>query len=783
MMGRGVVAAAVAAVVAATVLPGPSVQAGMVSNQRADACSDVQLVFARGSGQGLNDKQFVRFRDQLVERLDGSGATIDVHELGSGGYSHQYPAVPVANVWDGNALGGKVTGGMAGDYGNSVWEGVFEYTELMVDLYQRCPTTKVVAAGFSQGAQVVGQAYSAWGSDPAANNIRSMVAFNALFGDPKLYLPEGEGLDFWKFEPPACRGEDHSPWRRVIAECTVDDGSLGARKPYLPAGWEQRTGLWCALDDFVCGASENPTSTENHTYYEEGGDIDAGAREAAERLRDLLPEKVADKIDVGWNIIGTGTTGLDVMFVLDSTGSMSDQLEAAKEYASQMGDVITALRGRVALVEYRDAGDEFTSRLLTPLTDDLEQFRAALAPIRADGGGDTPEALLSALMTGFNGLEWRPGATKAAVVLTDADYHDPDLVTGVTTAEVAARALEIDPVNVYPVTSSYSPQLEALAEATSGRVIRDDGDTVAALEEALTTIEQRPVVLLALSEYVSRPGVPVTFDASASYATQGYVVSYEWDFDGDGAFESTTTVPTVQHVYDDVFEGQMQVRVTDSEGGFANHSVPVRILTPAQAEERFSRPGAPGRVTVKSLTKKHTSVKVAWTAGSGDVTAYEIKVGDVVLGRTAASRRDITLTKLARNLPSSVTVTSVGKNGRGVGRTATLKSVTRTKAKAPRKLRAGKRARLRVRVVNQALNEVRGHGLTRKELGRVKVVVKRVGKGARPVRRTVRLTPTASGQVRVRTPRLAAGRYRVTVTYSGSSLFFASKATRRIRVR
>ncbi len=52
---------------------------------------------------------------------------------------------------------------------------------------------------------------------------------------------------------------------------------------------------------------------------------------------------------------------------------------------------------------------------------------------------------MHALTTTFNGLTWRPGATKAAIVLTDADYHDPDLVDGSTSASVAKRSLEIDP--------------------------------------------------------------------------------------------------------------------------------------------------------------------------------------------------------------------------------------------------------------------------------------------------------------------------------------------------
>ena len=86
-------------------------------------------------------------------------------------------------------------------------------------------------------------------------------------------------------------------------------------------------------------------------------------------------------------------------------------------------------------------GDPFVAAIRSPLSDDIGQFALALAPLSAGGGGDTPEALLSALMTTLNGLNWRDGATKAAVVLTDAGFHKPDVANGWTLGQVATRAL------------------------------------------------------------------------------------------------------------------------------------------------------------------------------------------------------------------------------------------------------------------------------------------------------------------------------------------------------
>lgn len=85
-----------------------------------------------------------------------------------------------------------------------------------------------------------------------------------------------------------------------------------------------------------------------------------------------------------------GTTGGDVVFFLDTTGSMEDDIDAAREFARNEADRIWALDGRVGLVQYRDAGDDVPAEIVTPLTTDLGAFRAGLDRLDACGGGDDP---------------------------------------------------------------------------------------------------------------------------------------------------------------------------------------------------------------------------------------------------------------------------------------------------------------------------------------------------------------------------------------------------------
>ncbi|MCC6831937.1 MAG: PKD domain-containing protein [Thermoleophilia bacterium] len=62
---------------------------------------------------------------------------------------------------------------------------------------------------------------------------------------------------------------------------------------------------------------------------------------------------------------------------------------------------------------------------------------------------------------------------------------------------------------------------------------------------------------------VLRGGVLVSFDASASNDPDGTIVRYEWDLDGDGTFEKTTTTPTISRRYTQPGTIRTRVRVTD----------------------------------------------------------------------------------------------------------------------------------------------------------------------------------------------------------------------------
>jgi PKD repeat protein len=82
------------------------------------------------------------------------------------------------------------------------------------------------------------------------------------------------------------------------------------------------------------------------------------------------------------------------------------------------------------------------------------------------------------------------------------------------------------------------------------------------------------------------PPLTVKFDASASADPDGAVVSYDWDFDGDGTFEfNSGGDPTASHSYDVPGDYAARVQVTDDAGVSANASLaaPLHVIAPPVA--------------------------------------------------------------------------------------------------------------------------------------------------------------------------------------------------------
>jgi Mg-chelatase subunit ChlD len=144
-----------------------------------------------------------------------------------------------------------------------------------------------------------------------------------------------------------------------------------------------------------------------------------------------------------------GRATVELLFVLDTTGSMGGMLEGAKSKIWGIVNDVLQQQGqggatvRVGLVAYRDRGDAYVTRV-TPLTENLDAVYAQLMGLKAQGGGDGPEDVRSAMAEGLRLGGWSaPGARTSQVMFLvgDAPPHDDyrNMPATDTSARNAAR--------------------------------------------------------------------------------------------------------------------------------------------------------------------------------------------------------------------------------------------------------------------------------------------------------------------------------------------------------
>ena len=169
---------------------------------------------------------------------------------------------------------------------------------------------------------------------------------------------------------------------------------------------------------------------------------------------------------------------VEVVFVLDSTGSMGGLIEGAKQKIWSIANSIVAQKPtpevRFGLVSYRDKGDEYITKKFD-LTDDIDAVFKNLQSFRADGGGDTPESVNRALDEAVNTMSWAvdKGTTKIIFLVGDCpphmDYQD-DVKYPVTCLQAARGNIIINTVQCGN-DGSTTPIWQEIAKLAEGAYI------------------------------------------------------------------------------------------------------------------------------------------------------------------------------------------------------------------------------------------------------------------------------------------------------------------------
>ena len=454
------------------------------------SCKDLRIVFARGSGAPReNNADYQAFKNSIENLISDSGISYEFIDL-------DYPAIGVGFNNLNVVLGAVISGGEGNEFGESVKAGAANLARMIND---GCTDTKYVLGGYSQGAMVIIK---------ALKEIRpERIIYAATFGDPKIYLPEGEGI-----MPAACRGENLSPYRMYVPDCMAYKGLLGAYIPYVADEYLNKVGTWCNKRDIFCSSR---FSINDHVSYESTGLYEDAAK--------VIYLKIADAFGIDKRVVSPH----DTVFLIDATWSMEELIDKYKSEAARLAKETLDSGGRVALFAYHDL-DDFIDSLVEycdfESCNSIETFESKLGEIVTEYGGDLPESLLSASFHLMKSLNWKLGSTKSLVVLTDAGYHAPDR-DGTTFDAVVKLSKEIDPVNFYVITNEeVADEYVDLTSATGGKIETDFGrlnlltDYIMERSDALPRVEEIPEEVPAL-EILSESYYADT--ATVNYSTDG----------------------------------------------------------------------------------------------------------------------------------------------------------------------------------------------------------------------------------------------------------------------
>jgi hypothetical protein len=170
---------------------------------------------------------------------------------------------------------------------------------------------------------------------------------------------------------------------------------------------------------------------------------------------------------------------IEVCFVLDTTGSMVELIDGAKQkiwsITSQMATAKPAPQIKLGLIGFRDHGDEYVTKAFD-LTDDLDDVYGHLIAFQAAGGGDIPESVNQALNEAVTKMSWSKDRSTLKVIFLvgDAPPHMDylDDVKYPETAQLAARSdIIINTIQAGAIAQT-TPFWQEIASKADGQFVR-----------------------------------------------------------------------------------------------------------------------------------------------------------------------------------------------------------------------------------------------------------------------------------------------------------------------
>lgn len=561
-----------------------------------DDCKDISLVFSRGSGQNGGDltdekilsnsgalateKQSIAFFKEVDAKLPGlTKEFVSLHDFSGKFNNYGYKAVSVMPSMVEPANHRKDSVNL---YYESVKDGTEELVGYIKDKIANCPDQEIILGGYSQGAQITGEALFKL-SALERNHIR----YAAFYGDPKLNGHEGSFVF------------NKGPWLRGNS-LRISKGILGAREKYIPDDMKDRSGSWCDFADPICSGQSISLHIDaqltpmrlladkfidrTHSDIYQGKWIPSSANEIASKIS---PKTLLDKNNSYVINFSENNRNNDITLIMDISGSMT----IAQSYIRLNRDTISQslFNGKNTQVRFTKYANKYTEPAYfqenfayspAPLlvqSRDLSNLLMTYSPMSPQKTGYSPlyNGLHQAVITQKQYGRNVPTTNKNFIVVTNAkpspDYVFPN--PNMDKNYVLREMLELDPVAVSflvlpdAVTGNMQaiPEYNEVAKATGGNVVTlnklDDIGT--GIQQLAKQVASSPIAIIS-SEYNGEDTVMLS--AGDSYDTNSYITKYKWDCNDDGIWDIEEVQPNTSCEYVEDYKGLVVLEVESFDG-------------------------------------------------------------------------------------------------------------------------------------------------------------------------------------------------------------------------
>ena len=290
-----------------------------------------------------------------------------------------------------------------------------------------------------------------------------------LFLDQKSVPDDVNRVYFWATEPDAREGDPST----AIEKEDIDRSKGKVNDLPFPVLEKDRTGTLYKVGFIVGG---------------EAGALD----QSGSKLTRADQQQIVENISV-----------VNVMLVMDATGSMGSYIEEAKAKATRIVEALEGLDLRsitadrepidvtvnVGLTAYSDDGDAFVAKPFVSLTNDPSEIKRQISSVTADEGGDTPEQVVKGIEEALKDPKFQRGALNRIVLIGDAPDHETNEEKLNAVGQAAkGRYVQIDAL-VCGGASDVETNFAAIATSSGGKIhpIEDAGKFIELMLKDLKT--------------------------------------------------------------------------------------------------------------------------------------------------------------------------------------------------------------------------------------------------------------------------------------------------------